>query len=117
LKRFTTESAFDSLIAAVPGIGPLRDEHLVDHDELLGHLLMSDIARWIQLPENAGSVPALLERMETLYVDGDDNVQNMVNVSFIEMVDLSSPLFEQFGPQMAASPMTLWMTGKRATYW
>ena len=71
------------------------DEHLNDHQELLPHVLMADCERFIASyftgPSSiAGGVPSedelgqVLSVLETAMIEGDDETQNVIAVSFVE---------------------------------
>jgi hypothetical protein len=101
--------AFDVLAREIKALDGLRREHLADFEDLLPHLLMSDISRWAEHTDSIDSadVDVLLALLDRLYAEGDVNVQNMINVSFIEMLDEGSPLFRRFGPNLDGSEMTI----------
>jgi len=69
------------LIAAAPELDVLLREHLADYDELLPHLLLGDITRWLVERGPVAEVLAVLEH----HIDaGDGDVQHVIAVSFLE---------------------------------
>jgi len=77
---------FERLCDAVPELVPLRAEHLKDYGELLGHLLIADVGRWAlqALDEDLAGVDRLLAELERSYGEGQEQVNNMIDVSFLE---------------------------------
>ena len=71
----------------VPEADGLVAEHLADNDELLLHLLMSDLQRRAVAAYEAGETDTtdrVLTFADRCLGDGDDYVQNAVRVSFVE---------------------------------
>jgi hypothetical protein len=81
------EEAVAVILEALPEFRPTHDEHISDFDELLPHLLMSDLARFTVAADRSGDltlVDRALAVVEQIYVNGDDRVENVVAVSFVE---------------------------------
>ncbi|WP_256796451.1 hypothetical protein [Terrabacter sp. Ter38] len=77
----------DQLKAEVPESSGLVAEHLVDNDELLLHLLMSDLLRLVASTFSEGRTTVtdrLLAFVDRCLREGDDKVVNAVCVSFVE---------------------------------
>jgi len=75
------------LTAAVPESDDLVAEHLADNDELLLHLLMSDLLRMTVRTFQEGQLEVtdrLLAFVNQCLRDGDGDVVNAVSVSFVE---------------------------------
>jgi 8-oxo-dGTP pyrophosphatase MutT (NUDIX family) len=73
--------------AAVPEADSVVAEHLADNDELLLHLLMSDLLRLVVstfAPGQLDVTDRLLAFVDQCLRDGDDYVANAVVVSFVE---------------------------------
>ena len=74
---------------------PLLAEHLEDNDgELLPHLLMADVVRWLveHRVEHSDVARAVMDWLETAYQRGDDEVRDVIAVSAVEMIpDPGSP--------------------------
>ncbi|MCU1417068.1 MAG: vanillate demethylase subunit, partial [Schumannella sp.] len=86
-----TEGNFlELLLAAVPEVGPVVDEHLADQDgELLMHLLMPDLLRFATSAFGAGNLAMsakLLNFVGTAFENADARVDNAIAVSFVEHV-------------------------------
>jgi hypothetical protein len=91
----TTTELFARVLDAAPGFAAVMDQHLADHPELLSHVLMADCGRFIASyftgPGSiAGGVPSedelgqVLRVLETSMIEGDDETQNVIAVSFLE---------------------------------
>lgn len=100
------------LIAERDYLRLLYDEHMEDNDgELLAHLLMADICRWVIAQREADPIRVLqlllwLEaHLETL-MQSQDPVDNVICASFIEHLPLSwepgSEVLGLLGPKMKA---------------
>jgi len=77
----------DELAVAVPDSAELVAEHLADNDELLLHLLMSDLLRLTVSAFSEGrteTADRLLAFMDYCVREGDNDVVNAVSVSFVE---------------------------------
>lgn len=75
------------LAVAVPESANVVREHLADNDELLLHLLMSDLLRMTVRTFHDGQVDVtdrLLEFVDWCLREGDEYVANAVAVSFVE---------------------------------
>jgi hypothetical protein len=83
------EDFISALVAEVPDLGPLLDEHLADYDELLAHVLFADLTRWVVARATAqpAEVGRVLSRLETACAAGTRELQNLVFVSFVENLD------------------------------
>jgi hypothetical protein len=83
----TRDDFVDELKAAVPESDDLVAEHLADNDELLLHLLMSDLLRLTVSTFSKGQIgitDRLLAFVDRCLRDGDESVVNAVGVSFVE---------------------------------
>ncbi|MFJ5956875.1 hypothetical protein ACIQC5_13065 [Paenarthrobacter sp. NPDC092416] len=100
------------LIADHPNLRPSYEEHLEDNDgELLPHLLIADICRWV-VAEQASNPLRVLQLLSWLEVHFAglghvmDDVDNVIAVSFIEHLPLPSELGAGvvllLGPKMKA---------------
>lgn len=97
----------------VPRLGPLLAQHVEYFDELLSHVFMGDVSRFAiaefaRCTDGGGSgcpdLLALLAALEQGFWDGDEGVQNLISVSFLENVAeevAASPEFlSLFGPEL-----------------
>lgn len=81
------------LLAAVPEVGPVVDEHLADQDgELLMHLLMPDLLRFATSAFGAGNLATsakLLNFVGSAFDNADPRVGNAIAASFVEHIGAS----------------------------
>jgi hypothetical protein len=73
----------------VPEFGSSIDEHIDDFDEVLPHILFGDFTRFVLAAHERGDREVeqrCLEFLDLALRDGDEMVQNLVSVSFIENV-------------------------------
>jgi len=80
-----------------PGLVPVLDEHLADNDELLPHVLFGDMTRYALVLARDGEVDELnrlLGDLDAALGESDDEVANLVWVSFVEnaSTDADEPL-------------------------
>jgi hypothetical protein len=93
----------------VPALEPLYQEHMADYDELLPHVLMGDVTRLaMQLHVQAlrGAAEArdqltqLLHILEEEMQSSDDEVQELIAVSFLENLERDDPQFPDLRNQL-----------------
>jgi hypothetical protein len=95
----STGDLLRDLQAAHSTVPVLVATHLADHEHVLPHLLMADITRWL-LTE--GPQPAVLAVLERHYADGDDEVQNVIALSFLEnLLGEEAAVRWALGPRLA----------------
>jgi hypothetical protein len=83
------ERVVDLLRSEVPEFAPEIDEHLEDSGEALPHVLFGDFSRFVVAARVAGDAPLVdrcLAFLEEALNDGDAQVRNLVQVSFVENV-------------------------------
>lgn len=79
--------ALERFVAAVPGADGVLDAHRADNGEVLPHVLMADLRRFFVSAVESGEgrqVAAFLAGVEELASSPDEDVRNVVDVSFIE---------------------------------
>ena len=91
------------LVEDIPELAPILQEHLEDNfDEMLPHVFFGDVTRWVDdaLASDPQSAPAreLLARLDQAATDGDDNVKELIAVSFLENLDDQSPTIAHLPP-------------------
>lgn len=85
-------SFMEELLELVPELKPVYDEHIKDNDEILSHLLLGDITRYVVQQLRIGATDDLsplircLDFFEVAMVSGDESVQELISVSFLENV-------------------------------
>ena len=110
MPQSTSEVWIQKLVAAVPRLKPLYDEHLADYDELLPHVLLGDIARYVtqgfggkeggEPYENCRGVAVeVLRILEEAVEIGDPELLELVAVSFLENINWS----KDGGPQIRSA--------------
>jgi len=107
----------DALRAAVPEFGPMIDEHVADNDEVLLHLLFGDLTRFVIAAHERGDTDVehrSLSFLERALREGDEAVQNVVEVSFVENVGPWDRAQRRF---IASWPDTLRTEAERQRDW
>lgn len=103
----STVAAIGALVDAYRQLTPVLAEHLEDNDgELLPHLVMADIIRW--LVDHRATDPdvcrAILDWLELEYTRGPEEVRGLITVSGVEMIpdpgQPGSELRSLLGPEL-----------------
>jgi hypothetical protein len=91
------ETVLDGLLATVPELRSLYDEHLHDNDEPLPHVFLGDVTRYVMQLVRAidsthdvglpGPLVRVLSFLEKAMISSDARVQELVSVSFLENLD------------------------------
>ena len=70
---------------------PIFQEHLEEQEgEVLPHLFMAEIERWTERAvasgdtARRGQVQSLLDFLETAYLTGEEEIEELISVSFLE---------------------------------
>lgn len=85
----TTVAAIGALIDSHRELLPVLERHLEDNEgELLPHLVMSDVIRW--LVDHRTSDPqvcrGVIDWLEQKFLTGPDDVRGLIAVSGVEMI-------------------------------
>jgi len=78
------------LVRAEPALDAVLREHLADNGELLSHVYMADVTRWLVANGPAALVLAVLE---AALIDGDAYVRDVILASFIENIEQEDPAY------------------------
>lgn len=87
---------------------PVLDEHLTDqHGEMLPHLVMSDVVRWlVEHRENRARCEEVWQWLEAAMDCGDDDVRDLIGASGVEMIpnpgEPGSEFRAMLGPRLRA---------------
>lgn len=95
----TPDDFVEQLKRDVPEVQPLILEHLDDNDEILLHLLTADLRRHAMEAFDAGRSPELFRLLAVLnaaLIEGADDVQNAIAVSFVEDTGWWDPAMQPF---------------------
>ena len=102
MSQSPVESWMENLVAAAPGLKPLYDEHLADYDELLPHVFLGDVARFLTLGfaveestrlqrSQHGDATEALRILEEVVATKDPDMLELVSVSLLENIIWASP--------------------------
>lgn len=102
---------FQRVTKVAPGFETVLKDHLKDNDELLVHVLMADLLRYVgrtlssKGPESQGQVKAVLSLLESALGSGNPETDNAIAASFIEHIE-TEPFYPAIkpllGPKMLA---------------
>lgn len=82
-------AAISTLVYQHPILVPVLEDHLDEFDgEMLAHLLLSDIVRWmvVNLETQPEAVQSILDWWDSEYRKGPDEVRELIFVSGVEMI-------------------------------
>lgn len=102
----TSHAFVRGLLVQAPELQPLFNEHIEDNDELLPHVFMGDVTRFVvALSANSSSddISSLASRQTLIKIldfleegmqAGDDNVRELISASFLENLDQSDENYQ-----------------------
>ena len=109
----TPVALFAEIVRRAPQFETVVQAHLRDYDELLAHVLMADLVRFVGArylsPQNNAGVPTegeiveILRLLEEELAGGDPETENVIAASFVENLlgeDFLEPLLARFGPNL-----------------
>lgn len=84
--KTTAEQFVSEMLRLFPSLTPTYHEHIEDNDEFLSHVFFGDVSREFVSKISAGDdkyVANFLEFIEQSYLDGDEEVQALISLSFV----------------------------------
>jgi len=72
------------LVAAQAALREIHREHLAYYGELLPHVFMAEVTRWLLVH---GPDARVLDALERNLASGDEEVENVIAVSFVEILE------------------------------
>jgi len=106
----STIECVNLLLAQVPELRSVYDEHICANDELLPHVFFGDVTRYVVRQVRSGEaglanpVGRILGVLEQCMVSGDEHVTELVVVSFVENLvgcdDVVTNLNRSIGPHL-----------------
>ena len=106
----TYEDLPEVLRKEVPGFDQVYDEHIRDYEEVLPHVLLGALLRFLESPpggDRTVSLAATMAVLERALTGPDARIHEAITVSFLENMDSDDPSFEpirsSFGPLLAAN--------------
>ena len=87
------EHFVDQLVREIPGVEPILEEHMKDFGEMLPHVFMGELTRYVlYIHKASGGVDSntqdelrqILDRLEEGFAHGNDAVKELIGVSFLE---------------------------------
>jgi hypothetical protein len=107
----STIECIRKLLELVPELQPVYDEHISDNHELLPHVFMGDVTRYVVQRVCSGEeeeeqpVMRIIDHLEQCMATGDDQVKELVSVSFVENLlgndNALAKLKDVMGPALA----------------
>jgi len=109
--RFPATGCVKQLLERVPELQPAYEEHLRDYDEVLPHVFFGEVTRYVVVRVRAGEIGVsspvgrILDFLERCAASGDEQVEELVWVSFLENLveydDVLLALRGLIGPNLA----------------
>lgn len=115
MSRSTSELWIEHLVSAVPQLKPLHDEHRADYHEVLPHVFLGDVARYVTQEfrsegdsdlrrTSRDAAVKVLRVLEEATAAGDPDVLELVSVSFLENINWESAegrsIHSAMGPEL-----------------
>ena len=107
----STKNLVTQLLDRVPDLKSTYDEHLRDNHELLPHMFLGDVTRFVvremrsQEARPSKPVRRIIEFFEQCMASGDEQVIELISVSFLENLlgedDILANLKKLMGPNLA----------------
>lgn len=79
-----SEVLIRDLATRFDGLKALLAEHVEDNDEILPHVFMADVTRWVEGGAADSERAAVLDQLEQEYGGDDVGVRELITVSFLE---------------------------------
>ena len=104
-----TYESFPDQLRTVPGFDRIFNEHITDHDEVLPHVLLGDLVRFLSREVELRGVESIALKQAMLILERgmssrDPRLQELVAVSFLENLDPADQSFQAirnlFGPRL-----------------
>jgi len=81
----TSEQFIQKMVAAFPEVKSIHDQHQADNDELLPHVLMGDVTRYVISQTENKSTPVITKLLDFFEQTLDDEeIEELISVSFVE---------------------------------
>jgi hypothetical protein len=101
MAKSNVDQFFRQLIDRVPEVLAVVDEHRRDHDEVLPHVLMADIRRFVIAKlQDVVTIDAVVACLEEGIASGNEALQEVIAVSFLENMDPTEPSYEAIANRM-----------------
>lgn len=111
----TTDNFVSELLKQVPELRPAMDKHVSENDEILPHVFFGDVARFAlqeAFMRRSDALRRLLNDLELAMTCGNDEVQNVIAVSFLENLGPPGESFDQIrlllGPCLSRELKNFW---------
>jgi hypothetical protein len=88
-----TKAFCESLSRRFPEVAPLLAQHIADYDQILPHVFMGDVTRYI-LSAAVESRKAIVMELERHFEDDSEEIQDLIAVSFVENLEDETHLKE-----------------------
>ena len=105
MKTISYESFPDLLRSEVPGFDRIYDEHVRYYEEVLPHVLLGELVRFLCTNDQTGTVRTKAVALLELAMESDDpRISELIAVSFLENLDpqedVSHSITKLFGPRL-----------------
>ena len=107
-----TAQLFERIVHVAPEFAPLVAEHVRENDDLLPHLLMADLLRFVALLLERADEPAtrqlhgILDHLESELANNIEETRDLIAVSFLEHLETEPfylRLYALLGPRTRAA--------------
>jgi hypothetical protein len=114
--NLTSENLIPAMLKEIPELHPQFDKHTRANDEVLPHVFFGDVTRFAlneaSKSPTSDALRRLLSFLESAITSGDEFVQNVISVSFLENLGPPSDEFHiiksLLGPNLKADLARNW---------
>jgi hypothetical protein len=100
----TIKILIERMLAGVPALQPVYDEHISDNDGLLPHVFFGDVTRFAienaAVPASATAIERLLTILDETLADADAEVREVILASFVENLAGENAALKLLKPRM-----------------
>ena len=104
--KLSKEEFAEKFVLLFPDTQHLLDEHYSDYNELLGHIFFADVLnepliRMISEQSNESIISKYCSFIEDMWLNGDDDVVNIVEVTILERLSDDKRVWNRFGKHIS----------------
>jgi hypothetical protein len=94
------------IVSTFPDLGPILNEHVADYDEILPHVFMADVLRYVLA--SGPHRQQIVEYLDRNFRGNGDEVENVIAVSFVESIEDEHQLEQALGGAEAKALREEW---------
>jgi hypothetical protein len=111
--NMTPSELFDAVERQCPSFQAITAEHMKNNGELLSHLLLADLLRFVgsglgtpcnlpAAPPSREAIQGILSLLDRAFIAGDEETRGVISLSFIENIE-TEPFYSELLPLLGAA--------------